>query len=84
MLADINGLLLPVPINLDTVNKLYGLALTSDELEAFFEARLRRSILFERRRMWLSLALVASFMRNFCAAIRASSGALIRRNSIRL
>jgi UDP-galactopyranose mutase len=39
VLADINGQLLPVPINLDTVNKLYGLALTSDELEAFFQAR---------------------------------------------
>jgi UDP-galactopyranose mutase len=39
VLADINGQLLPVPINLDTVNKLHGLALTSDELEAFFQAR---------------------------------------------
>ena len=27
---------MPVPINLDTVNKLYNLSLTSDELEAFF------------------------------------------------
>jgi UDP-galactopyranose mutase len=39
VLADINGQPLPIPINLDTVNKLYGLALTSDELEAFFQAR---------------------------------------------
>src|SRR5881628_3479875 len=29
----------PIPINLDTVNKLYGLNLTSDELEAWFAAR---------------------------------------------
>ena len=84
MLADINGQLLPVPINLDTVNKLYGLALTSDELEAFFRLGLKRSILSEPRRMWLSPALVAIFMRNSFAAIRASSGVLIRRNSTKL
>ncbi len=29
----------PIPINLDTVNTLYGLDLTSDELEAWFAAR---------------------------------------------
>ena len=39
VLADINGQLLPIPINLDTVNKLYGLALTSGELEDFFQSR---------------------------------------------
>lgn len=39
VLADINGQLLPIPINLDTVNKLYGLALTGDELEDFFQTR---------------------------------------------
>ena len=27
----------PIPINLDTINKLYGLSLTSFELEEFFE-----------------------------------------------
>ena len=30
---------MPIPINLDTVNKLYGLNLTSDELEGWFAAR---------------------------------------------
>lgn len=39
VLADIDGQLLPIPINLDTVNKLYGLSLTSDELEDFFQQR---------------------------------------------
>jgi UDP-galactopyranose mutase len=29
----------PIPINLDTVNRLYGLALNSEELEAWFAAR---------------------------------------------
>ena len=31
--------LVPIPINLDTVNRLYGLDLSSDELEAWFGAR---------------------------------------------
>jgi UDP-galactopyranose mutase len=36
VLASVDGQLLPIPINLDTVNRLYGLALTSFELDAFF------------------------------------------------
>jgi UDP-galactopyranose mutase len=36
VLASVEGQQLPIPINLDTVNRLYGLALTSFELEAFF------------------------------------------------
>ena len=34
--AWVDGQLLPLPINLDTVNRLYGLNLTSFELEQFF------------------------------------------------
>lgn len=37
--ASVDGQLLPIPINLDTVNRLYGTSLTSFELEAFFAAR---------------------------------------------
>jgi UDP-galactopyranose mutase len=36
VLASVDGQLLPMPINLDTVNRLYGLSLTSFELEGFF------------------------------------------------
>ncbi len=39
VLAEVDGLLLPIPINLDTVNKLYNLNLTSEELEGWFAAR---------------------------------------------
>ena len=35
----VDGHLVPVPINLDTVNTLYGLRLTPDELPAWFAAR---------------------------------------------
>lgn len=37
--ASVDGQLVPIPINLDTVNQLYNLDLSSDELEAFFAAR---------------------------------------------
>ena len=36
VLASVDGQLLPMPINLDTVNRLYGLQLTAFELEDFF------------------------------------------------
>jgi UDP-galactopyranose mutase len=39
VLAAVDGLLVPIPINLDTVNKLYGLNLTSEELKAWLAAR---------------------------------------------
>jgi UDP-galactopyranose mutase len=38
VLASVDGQLLPVPINLDTVNRLYGLSLTAFELEDFFSS----------------------------------------------
>lgn len=37
VLACVDGQLVPIPINLDTINKLYGLNLTSFEVEQFFE-----------------------------------------------
>ncbi len=39
VLAEVDGQLLPIPINLDTVNKLYALDLTSEELEDWFAVR---------------------------------------------
>ena len=37
--AQVDGQLLPIPINLDTVNLLYSLNLTPDELESFLATR---------------------------------------------
>lgn len=39
VLASVRGKLVPIPINLDTVNSLYGLDLDEAGVEAFFEAR---------------------------------------------
>ncbi len=36
VLASVDGQLVPMPINLDTINKMYGLSLTSFELEDWF------------------------------------------------
>ncbi len=36
VLASVDGQQVPIPINLDTINKLYGLQLTSFEVEDFF------------------------------------------------
>ncbi len=36
--ASVDGQLLPIPINLDTINKLYGLNLTSFEVDSFFQS----------------------------------------------
>ncbi|MBK0401446.1 UDP-galactopyranose mutase [Adhaeribacter sp. BT258] len=38
VLASVDGQLLPIPINLDTINKLYGLNLTAFEVDEFFES----------------------------------------------
>jgi UDP-galactopyranose mutase len=35
--ASVDGQIVPIPINLDTINRLYGLSLTSFEVEDFFK-----------------------------------------------
>src|SRR5690606_25282645 len=39
VLASVDGQLLPIPINLTTINQMYGLNLSSDELNDFIEDR---------------------------------------------
>ncbi len=39
VLASVDDMLLPIPINLDTINRLYGLSLKSDSLKDWFRAR---------------------------------------------
>lgn len=39
VLSYIDGMLVPIPINLDTVNKLFGTDLTTEELPEFFEQK---------------------------------------------
>jgi len=39
VLASVEGKLLPFPINIDTVNQLYGLSLDESDIQAFFDER---------------------------------------------
>lgn len=39
VLASVDGQLVPVPINLNTINSLYGLNLSSEDVEDFFRSR---------------------------------------------
>jgi UDP-galactopyranose mutase len=39
VLGEVDGMHVPIPINLDTVNKLYSLDLTSEDLEGWFAQR---------------------------------------------
>jgi UDP-galactopyranose mutase len=39
VLASVDGMLVPIPINLDTINKLYGLSLSSAQMEEFLCSR---------------------------------------------
>jgi UDP-galactopyranose mutase len=39
VLAEVDGIQVPIPINLTTINKLYGLSLTSAEMEGWLAAR---------------------------------------------
>src|SRR6185437_11818 len=39
VLAHVDGQLVPIPINLDTINKLYGLNLNAFQMEEFFASR---------------------------------------------
>ena len=39
VLASVDGQLLPIPINLNTINQMYGLGLNSDQVEDFFQSK---------------------------------------------
>src|SRR5215212_1119877 len=39
VLASVDGQLVPIPINLNTINQMYGLNLSSDQVEDFFASR---------------------------------------------
>lgn len=39
VLASVDGQLVPIPINLNTINKMYGLQLNSSQVEEFFESK---------------------------------------------
>ena len=77
----VDGQLVPIPINLDTINQLYGLISTAFELEEFFGRRPSRAKRSAPPKMSSSARSAGSSTRNSSAATRASSGAWIPRSS---
>lgn len=43
VLASVDGMLVPVPINLNTINQLYGLHLTGSEINSFLQSKIKHS-----------------------------------------
>ena len=81
VLAHVDGQLVPIPINLTTLERLYGLKLTPEDAEAFLEvqggAGAPRSA---RPRMSWSTRSGGSCTRSSSGATPASSGAWTRRS----
>lgn len=44
VLASVDGMLVPIPINLNTINKLYGMQLSSNQVEAFLQSRAEKKV----------------------------------------
>ncbi len=44
VLASVDGMLVPVPINQNTINTLYGLQLSSAQVDEFFELKAEKKI----------------------------------------
>jgi UDP-galactopyranose mutase len=80
VLASVDGQLLPIPINLDTVNKMYGLSLTSFQVESSSNRSRKRKSRFAHRKMSWSTKWAASCMKSSSATTRANSGASTRRS----
>jgi UDP-galactopyranose mutase len=75
VLASVDGMLVPMPINLDTINKLYGLNLTAFEVEEFLASKARNWIKSKLRKTLSSQKSGASFTKNSFATTRANNGA---------
>jgi len=74
VLASVDGQLVPIPINLDTINQLYGLELTSLQMDDFSPAGRKKGSI-RTPRMWWSARSGASCMKSSSAVIPANSGA---------
>jgi len=44
VLASVDGMLVPIPINLNTINNLYGLSLNTSEVDAFLSSRAEKKV----------------------------------------
>ncbi len=75
VLGEVDGKLVPIPINLDTINTLFGLSLGEHEVEAFLAARAEKVETIRTSRTWSCRGSGASSTRSSSRATRASNGA---------
>ena len=52
VLASVDGMLVPIPINLNTINSLYGLKLSSDQVEEFLQSKAEQQKGYLLQKMW--------------------------------
>ena len=83
VLASVDGQLVPIPINLDTINQLYGLNLNSLQMESSSPAAPKTRDRSAPPKTWWSARWAGSFTKNFSAATPASNGGWIPPNSMR-
>lgn len=74
VLAEVDGMLVPIPINLDTVNKLYGLNLNSEQLAEWFKARAEKVDSLRTSEDVVVSVVGRELYEKFFRGIRASSG----------
>jgi UDP-galactopyranose mutase len=74
VLAHVDGMLVPMPINLDTINKLYGLNLTAFEVEEFFESLAEKVEHIRTSEDVVVSKSGASFTKSFSKITRANNG----------
>ena len=75
VLAQVDGQLVPVPINRDTIKRVYGLELDEPGMRAFLERVRSRVRRWRHPRMWYSMPSAPTSTRSSSTATRASSGA---------
>ncbi len=76
----VDGQLVPMPINLDTINQLYGLTLTEQDVDAFLASVAEPPRIYVPPRTWLSAKSGANSTKSSSGATPANNGASILRS----
>ena len=82
VLASVDGQLVPIPINLETINRLYGLNLDSKGAAEFFASVAEKRDAIRTSEESVVSKVGQELYKKFFAATRASNGASIRANSM--
>ncbi len=84
VLASVDGQLLPIPINLTTINKMYNLNLTSEELEGYYASKAEVVTPVRTSEDVVVSKVGRELMKSFLEVIPANNGILIPQNWMHL